>query len=432
MAAPLPLSACVGFSGTVQGGLLLHPVTQQHIIYPLGSSIVIRNVHDNSDQVFLQAHTDRVTAMAISADGTMLASGQVTHMGYLASIILWDIACFKRDENGEAYVEGAPQLLHTLDLHKVGVRGLAFSPCGTYLASIGSEDDNNVVVWTVATGMALCGSPAAHDSVTCITWLHSTDALSIVTGGHKTMRVWELDPVARKVRPTEISFGKNSRDINCIAVEPGDEYIYFGTASGDVFKACPRRALAARPHASLAAAPSNPPLPPSQPVAPPRPPLPHAAARPCPPLATRQRARAHATPSPRRVQVHIAAKQYVALGPRIKFSLGISTICVHPSGALLVGSGGGEVAALDPGNLEPKLKQKVLGGVSSLAMCAPARAAPLRANRSAPPTAVTLESPPAAGTRWATSSFWAPPRRTCTWSSTRASSQSSRPRATPE
>ena len=199
MAAPLPLSACVGFSGTVQGGLLLYPVTQQHIIYPLGSSIVIRNVHDNSDQVFLQAHTDRVTAMAISADGTMLASGQVTHMGYLASIILWDIACFKRDENGEAYVEGAPQLLHTLDLHKVGVRGLAFSPCGTYLASIGSEDDNNVVVWTVATGMALCGSPAAHDSVTCITWLHSTDALSIVTGGHKTMRVLELDPVAREL-----------------------------------------------------------------------------------------------------------------------------------------------------------------------------------------------------------------------------------------
>jgi WD40 repeat protein len=182
------------------------------------------------------------------------------------------------------------------------VRGLAFSPGGRTPASIGREPYNTVAVWTVATGMALCGCPAAHDSVTCITWLHSTDALSIVTGGHKTMRVWELDPVARKVRPTEISFGKNSRDINCIAVEPGDEYIYFGTASGDVFK------------------------------------------------------------------VHIAAKQYVALGPRIKFSLGISTICVHPSGALLVGSGGGEVAALDPGNLEPKLKQKVLGGVSSLAM----------------------------------------------------------------
>ena len=74
------------------------------------------------------------------------------------------------------------------------------------------------------------------------------------------MRVWELDPVARKVRPTEISFGKNSRDINCIAVEPGDEHIYFGTASGDVS----RRALAA-PLLRARTHPWRPPLEPSPP-----------------------------------------------------------------------------------------------------------------------------------------------------------------------
>ena len=57
----------------------------------LGSTVVIRNVYDNTDQTFLAAHTDRVTCMAMSTDGTMLATGQITHMGYQAQIILWDI-----------------------------------------------------------------------------------------------------------------------------------------------------------------------------------------------------------------------------------------------------------------------------------------------------------------------------------------------------
>ena len=43
---------------------------------------MIRNVHDNKDQTFLQGHTDRVTCITMSKDGNLLASGQITHMGY--------------------------------------------------------------------------------------------------------------------------------------------------------------------------------------------------------------------------------------------------------------------------------------------------------------------------------------------------------------
>ena len=77
-----------------------------------------------------------MTALAISRDGTTLASGQITHMGYLADIILWDVS---------GLPSGAqPSLLHRLSLHKVMVQALDFSFDGKYLASIGGSDDNNV------------------------------------------------------------------------------------------------------------------------------------------------------------------------------------------------------------------------------------------------------------------------------------------------
>ena len=54
----------------------------------------------------------------MTKDGTKLASGQITHMGYLAQILIWDIS-----EIGS----GQPRLLHTLKLHKVQIQALAFS-----------------------------------------------------------------------------------------------------------------------------------------------------------------------------------------------------------------------------------------------------------------------------------------------------------------
>merc|ERR1719230_1373781 len=106
----LELEGVIGFSGKIKHSLILHP-NDTHIIYPLGSTIVIKNVERTDDQVFLQGHTDRVTCMAITRDGNTLATGQITHMGYLAEIILWDISDLS-----------APEILVTLRLHKVMVQ----------------------------------------------------------------------------------------------------------------------------------------------------------------------------------------------------------------------------------------------------------------------------------------------------------------------
>lgn len=144
MAEPLALQSVIGFGGAVENGLIAHP-DGRTIIYPLGSTIVLRDKFDSRAQEFLQGHSDKVlrphacmqlcsnsvprcprccwtaqqpvhphhdtmqvSAVALSKSGKYLATGQVTYMGFTADIIIWDL------ENR--------QLMHRMALHKVGAR----------------------------------------------------------------------------------------------------------------------------------------------------------------------------------------------------------------------------------------------------------------------------------------------------------------------
>ncbi len=58
MAEPLQLNTVIGFGGSVENGLLAHP-NGRTLIYPLGSTIVLRDKHDPRSQEFLQGHSDK-------------------------------------------------------------------------------------------------------------------------------------------------------------------------------------------------------------------------------------------------------------------------------------------------------------------------------------------------------------------------------------
>ena len=83
--------------------------------------------HDRSRQQFLSGHTNNVACIAVSKSGKLVASGQVTHMGFKADVIVWD------------FHSKSP--LKKLALHKVKVQGLAFSPNDKFLVTLGGEDD---------------------------------------------------------------------------------------------------------------------------------------------------------------------------------------------------------------------------------------------------------------------------------------------------
>ena len=93
---------------------------------------------DLTKQEFLQGHTNRVSALAVSKSGKYLASGQLSPMGFSAPIIVWDYAGRK--------------ILHKLILHKVKIQGLDFSYDDELLSSVGGTDDCKLVIWRTKTG----------------------------------------------------------------------------------------------------------------------------------------------------------------------------------------------------------------------------------------------------------------------------------------
>ena len=189
-------------AGAVQSGLKWHP-DGRYVAYPLGSTIVVKDTTTNK-QVFLSGHTDRITAVAMSPDGRFLASGQRTNMGFKvrapfdvvdpgrlptvgaavqAPILLWDLA------TAVATGDGSKALLHRLVLHKVAVQAMDFSADSALLASLGGQDDNSLVVWDVASGAAICGSPAASHAALTVKWLRRRND-RLLTGGQYHLRSW--------------------------------------------------------------------------------------------------------------------------------------------------------------------------------------------------------------------------------------------------
>ena len=95
--------------------------------------IWIYDVHSGAEVTLLTGHTDGVTSLAFSPDGTTLASGGSFND---EMVRLWDVATWK------------PKI--TLTGHTSHVSSVAFSPDGNTLAS--GSADRTVRLWEVRTG----------------------------------------------------------------------------------------------------------------------------------------------------------------------------------------------------------------------------------------------------------------------------------------
>ena len=85
----LELQAVIGFqgkcqvfdpSGKVIDGLVLHP-DNEHILYPLGTTLVVRHIISRTQQ-FLRGHDNDISVVKVSPAGKYVATGQKTHMGF--------------------------------------------------------------------------------------------------------------------------------------------------------------------------------------------------------------------------------------------------------------------------------------------------------------------------------------------------------------
>lgn len=96
--------------------------------------------------------------------------------------------------------------IHRIKQHLGKVQDIAFSANSQFLATLGGQDDNTLIIWDTQSGEAICGSPAAPDSSLCCRWLHGRND-RIVTGKLPTLFYGCLSTVRRHFPPT----GSSSR-----------------------------------------------------------------------------------------------------------------------------------------------------------------------------------------------------------------------------
>ncbi|XP_017884404.1 cilia- and flagella-associated protein 52 [Ceratina calcarata] len=219
----LELLGVIAFDGLVRNGLHVHP-DGEHIIHATGNKVTIKNIK-SGEQTFLTGHKNAVSAVCISPSGDLIASGQVTHHGFKAMVIIWD------------YQER--KMKSKYELHKVRVEAVCFTQNGQYLISLGGRDDGRVILWDIENETPLCGTLAASEACGDVLIVARTNIspTAFVTAGDGNLRLWRTSTKDRKIYGTDAKLGKIKRSINCVVIDEKDENIYCGTTSGDIIKA---------------------------------------------------------------------------------------------------------------------------------------------------------------------------------------------------
>ena len=217
----LKLVSTIGFSGRPRGALIAHP-NGTHMIYPLGSILVVMVKGKPTTQRFLSGHTAEITAVAVSRSGRYIASGQFSPIDQESTIILWD---FDSLEKVAEWV-----------MHKDSVKCLSFSATDKYLASLGGDD--RIVIWDVEKRKGFNGTTAtmgSTGSAKCVAFSKTKDTL-FASGGDVNMRFWTIDEVHTKFRAENAKLDAVKRIITCMEFDEKDNFVYCGTTTGDVLK----------------------------------------------------------------------------------------------------------------------------------------------------------------------------------------------------
>ena len=86
------------------------------------------------------------------------------------------------------------------------------------------------VIWEVATGKSLCGSPAVAAAVTFL-----KDPVHLATCGRdSSLNLWKVNRDTRKLLKMSVQLGTLRRDFTSLAITADDKFLYVGSTSGDV------------------------------------------------------------------------------------------------------------------------------------------------------------------------------------------------------
>ena len=216
------LEHAIGFSGTVRDVLAFHP-NGRDLIYAAGGCVVACDKDDPHKQTFFRGHDDSISCLTVSSSGGIIASGQD---GAESDVIVWDYE--------------AKEVMFRCEEHRHGVAALAVSEDEKLLVTMGSDRDNQLICWDmasghiVATGTATGVATAFGGHAKDVKRRHTEDYV-LATAGNRSITLWLLNPFSATLTSQVLSAGSRPtvRDYTCCAFSPDGDWLYAGSSSGD-------------------------------------------------------------------------------------------------------------------------------------------------------------------------------------------------------
>lgn len=163
---------------------LFYSSNPNHIVYMTAALGVVLDKTNNTQKLFgaghikqANGHSDDITALAISADRNLVATGEV---GANPKVLIWS------PSNPEA----APRASIQLGRGKRAVSCLGFSSDGQYLAVADMHNDHNISVWEVSTGRKIAEAKGSQDKILDLAWSHNEHRFC--STGIKHIAFWTL------------------------------------------------------------------------------------------------------------------------------------------------------------------------------------------------------------------------------------------------
>ena len=234
----LELEHVFGYSGRHQNTVQYHPTDENMILYTIGTLVVIEDINNKHSQWFLKGHDNDITALAISSNGILIASGQLGsqfHKHHEAPVILWDY------RSKAPITQFAGLLLRIVKVE--------FSRDSCYLAAL--TEDGRLIVWDCRDGSSIYNRRSEFP-VTSFAWSsvtesnqglrganrHASYTLATCYPGQAVINYFDYDISSMSYKITsaacQLPSAGMSRTYTCSTCDTSGEYFYAGTNSGEV------------------------------------------------------------------------------------------------------------------------------------------------------------------------------------------------------
>ncbi len=185
------LPAIEGREGETIEAIALNPKDSAMIAVATGNDILVYDRIKCEELGVLTGHTDTVTCLCFSPDGTLLATG-----GNDRLIMLWSV-----QQQSSSFFKG----------HEGEITCLSFSPDGNHLAS--GSVDCTVKLWDVQKKEIIRTLDISYDVVSCLSYDNA--GIQLAFGSFDTVYIWDVNQ-----RKLSTKLQKNEENIKDLSYSP--------------------------------------------------------------------------------------------------------------------------------------------------------------------------------------------------------------------